>query len=141
MTVPPATVRCPRAVAERIRASARRALPHEACGVLGGSRHDGLLVLTHWFELSSEAPAADAFAVDPVAFALAEARLRAEGTSWLGFAHSHPHDQAVPSARDLDQLWRNCLQVVVGGAELRDMRAFWLHEAGAVALHWEESLP
>lgn len=141
MALPPATVRCSRAVAERILAAARRALPHESCGLLGGTRHDRLLVLTHWIELASEAAAADSFAVDPVAFALAEARLRGEGASWLGFAHSHPHGEALPSARDLDQLWRGCLQVLVGGAELQDLRAFWLHEAGAVALHWEESLP
>lgn len=137
----PATVRCPRRVAECIRDSARRALPHEACGVLGGRRAGNLLELTHWVELESVDPAADAFAVDPVAFALAEARLRAAGGNWLGFAHSHPHDDAVPSARDLEVLWHGCVQVIVGGTELRDVRAFWLHEAGAVALHWEESLP
>lgn len=134
-------VRCPRRVAESIRASARRALPHEACGVVGGRREGDRLELSHWIELAPTDPAADAFAVDPVAFALAEARLREEGANWLGFAHSHPHDEAVPSARDLDALWRSCLQVIVGGAELRDVRAFWLHEAGAAALHWEESLP
>lgn len=108
--------------------------------MLGGLRQGDLLELVHWTELPSDAPAQDAFAVDPVVFAVAEAGIRREGLDWLGFAHSHPGDRAEPSARDLAQLWHGCLQVIVGGEELQDLRAYWLHDDGLRRLHWEERL-
>lgn len=135
----PTSASCPRQVAERIRDAARRAAPHEACGVLGGHRHGDHVAVECWIELGPEHPAVDAFSVDPAAFARAEAELRADGVSWVGFVHSHPGGAACPSVRDLEQLWRGCLHLVVGGRALRDIGAFWLQDSGATKLQWEES--
>ena len=84
---------------------AREALPHEACGLLLGTRAEKR------FELHTLRPSKnlhphseDRFLIDPLDYGRAEKyclKHTAENLSVLGFYHSHPHGPAQPSAIDL----------------------------------------
>lgn len=101
-------------------AAACRAEPaREFVGLLGGRTTPGAVRATAWVRLPNVAARDDAFAVDPVAFARAEADLRARELAWLGFVHSHVRAGASLSHTDREHLWRDCLQFVAsvhGGA-------------------------
>lgn len=73
----------------------------------------------------------DCFTVDAANFAAAEAALRARGVAWLGFAHSHARGAPAPSAIDRRELWRDCVQLIVAGDEVR---AFWFSGERCVPL-------
>lgn len=77
----------------------------------------------------------DAFVVPPAAFAAGLAALERRGACWLGFVHSHPGATAALSRRDHATLWRDCLQLVVGGgAAAPTWAAFVGDAAGFVPL-------
>jgi proteasome lid subunit RPN8/RPN11 len=103
----------------------RAEAPREFAGALGGERHDDVVRVTTVLPLANVASDDDAFVVAPAAFVAAEATLRAAGRIWLGFVHSHPRGAATPSQRDRTELWRNCVQAIVGGAPRATLRAFW----------------
>ena len=123
----PATVYWTRAATASLRADAERRFPGEACGVLGGTLTDATATIIAFMPVPNLDARADHFTVDPVDFASAEAALRERSLHWLGFAHSHPGGEAVPSAFDSVLLWRCCLQVIV---PVRDGRA------GDALGHW-----
>lgn len=113
------------------------AAPREFVAIVGGRTWAGIAVVDAIEPLAALCTN-DAFAVDAVAFAAAEAALRARGLEWLGFLHSHPHGAAVPSSRDRRELWRDCVQIVVAtnGRTARGA-AFWLRSdaVSPVPLH------
>ncbi len=117
------------AVHTTLRRAFLTATPREFVGLLGGVRTTDSLGVTHFEPLPNAAIDTDSFTVDAVHFAAGEATLRHRGCTWLGFVHSHAHGSAQPSARDRTQLWRDCLQLIVGsgGPNGRgiDVRAFW----------------
>ncbi len=86
----------PRAVYESLLEEARRSLPNECCGLLGGHGEQA----THIF------PAVNALA-SPTAYDIAAPelirlfrRLRAEKLDLVGIYHSHPTGDNSPSAND-----------------------------------------
>lgn len=98
----------------------------EFVGLLAGRRTAAGFHVTRCEPLRNAAVASDRFAVAPPDFLAAELRVRSAGLAWLGFVHSHPGGAAAPSAADRQQLWRDCLQLIVGSpqgtAELRAYR-------------------
>ena len=99
----------------------------EFVGLLAGERTASQWRVTAMLPLPNLATGNDAFVVDPVAFAAAEAALRTAGFAWLGFVHSHPTSSAAMSAVDRECLWRGCLQLIVGGVaeDDDDLRAYF----------------
>ncbi len=80
-----------------MRAAARAAHPHEACGLLLGEGRR----ITAALETRNVHPApATHFAIDPQALIDAHRAARSGGPQVLGYFHSHPVGEAVPSATD-----------------------------------------
>ena len=121
--------------------AAARASPHEMVGLVGGRQDGAALQVVRFVLLPQAACGRNHFAVAPWQFAAAEAALRADGLQWLGFAHSHPASEPVPSPIDERQLWPHCLQIVLGVARgAPAIRAFWLDADGVhqLRLHHQE---
>jgi len=87
----------PRAVREAAVAHAREVAPRECCGILIGTR-DAIATAVRAANLS-ESPSR--FLIDPQDHIRARREARAGGLDVVGFYHSHPHSDAVPSATDL----------------------------------------
>jgi proteasome lid subunit RPN8/RPN11 len=80
-----------------MRAASRAAHPHEACGVLLG---EGRCIAAA-IEAANIHPApATHFEIDPQALIDAHRAARAGGAQVLGYFHSHPVGDPVPSATD-----------------------------------------
>lgn len=120
MPVPTTAVLLPPLLHLRLVAAARAAWPHELAALLGGQRH-GDTVAVQTFAPLPATGRADRFAADAVAFADAEAALRAAGAAFVGFCHSHPHAAPHPSRRDLVTAWPGCVQLLLGGAAADDL--------------------
>lgn len=114
---------------EALLAAARLASPRELVAVLGGDCGADTTSVTAFVEVENVARGDGRFGVDPGAFAAVEQQLRRRGCTFVGFAHSHPRGAAAPSARDRDELWSGCVQLIVAGD---DVRAYWLDRARAV---------
>lgn len=126
----PAQVRLATSAWQPIAASTAAAWPREMAALLGG-RREGEAVVVEAIVALAGAGEALGFAVDPLRFLAAEARLHAAGWAWLGFVHSHPGGVAAPSAHDRATLWRGCIQLVVGGVDPTRLHvgAYWLDES------------
>jgi proteasome lid subunit RPN8/RPN11 len=125
--LPPPQVRLSTALGEGLQAAALAARPREFVAALGGRIDRAAWCIEAVVPLPNVAVAADRFAVPASAFAAAEAELRRRGLAWLGFVHSHVDGSTAPSRIDREQLWRHCLQLIVGaGAAARGgMRCHW----------------
>jgi proteasome lid subunit RPN8/RPN11 len=95
MLILPAALRAP------LLAAARHAFPAECCGLLEGTRGEGIVTVTAFHPAANVSPTPqEAFEIDPaVQFALQRA-LRGSGRQVVGCYHSHPNGRAEPSARD-----------------------------------------
>lgn len=87
------------------------AYPLEACGALLGSGDQAIAV----HPLTNRAlHRRDSFAIDPAEL---EPLLREEangGLPVIGFYHSHPDSESVPSTQDLDGAWPGYWYVITG---------------------------
>ncbi|WP_231739367.1 Mov34/MPN/PAD-1 family protein [Novosphingobium sp. FSW06-99] len=77
--------------------AARRAHPHEACGLLLGA-HDRVITAQQAANLAADP--ARMFDIDPAALIAAHRAARAGGPQILGYFHSHPNGVAAPSPTD-----------------------------------------
>lgn len=117
--------------AEALRAATDAAWPDEVVCLLAGRVEAGRHTIARCVPVPGAIAGRDHFAVPADAFARAEAAVRAAGLQWLGFAHSHPDGEPLPSATDRRELWRGCVQVVVGGPRRAlQWRAFWFCDDG-----------
>jgi proteasome lid subunit RPN8/RPN11 len=90
-------LRISRCVVQAIQQAAAEAAPHEACGLLFG---DDAMV-TGYETARNVADAPDRrFEIDPAALFQALREERAGGRRLIGYWHSHPSGEAVPSATD-----------------------------------------
>ena len=89
----------PRPLCEALLEEARRSLPNECCGLLGGRGEQATRIFPATNALAS--PTAYDIAV-PELIALFR-RLRAEKLELVGIYHSHPTGDNVPSARDRER--------------------------------------
>ena len=91
---------------EAIKAHAEADYPHECGGLLLGHRdaeNDKTVVETLPMENTAEVETRhDRVLIDPRALMLADRKAREKGLDVIGYYHSHPDDEAVPSQFDLD---------------------------------------
>jgi len=108
-------------VIQIIQQAAEAAAPREACGLLFGS--DGAIDAVQVVENVAENPERR-FEIDPAALFAALRAERAGGPKLVGYFHSHPSGDAMPSATDAamaegdGKLW-----VIVGGDAVTAWRA------------------
>lgn len=98
-----------RDVVARIECWVLAAYPHEACGLLIGTRRpsDGgsdTVDVSCARNLNRERPG-DRYQLDPADHLAAEERARAAGLEVVGVWHSHPDHPAQPSETDLRAAW------------------------------------
>jgi len=97
----------------------RAAAPREFVAVLGGRIEEQTACVEQVIVMPNVAVTGDAFEVDAATFAQCEHTMRAASHCMLGFAHSHVDGHASPSVRDREQLWTDCLQVIVSREQCR----------------------
>ena len=100
----------------RIESEGAAAYPNECCGILIGRDLDGRRFIER-LEPGQNVFAADEryhrFSIDPRAQLKAERAAEAEGTTVLGFYHSHPDHPARPSEYDREHAWPFYSYVIV----------------------------
>ncbi len=110
---------------EELRRTAERALPNEACGLVG--LREGELV--HFIPCRNAAGSPRRYAIAPeeVLAALKEFdRLDLE----LGaIFHSHPASPAYPSSTDVAEAVPGVLQIILGAPPDWTLRSFWIDDA------------
>jgi len=101
----------PRAIRDAVVAHAREASPFECCGILVGTPH-AIVTAVRAANLS-ESPTR--FLIDPHDHIRARREARAARLEVIGFYHSHPRSDAVPSATDLAEAsYAGHLYLIVG---------------------------
>lgn len=115
----------PSELAQQIRRHCEAAYPHEACGLLIGTRLGGVIEVIPSENLS-ETPE-KAFEIDPALIIKYQKKARAGHNQLIGHYHSHPDGEAEPSPRDQQQSYDPDLTWVIvevrAGTAL-GMRAF-----------------
>jgi len=105
-----------------------RDYPYECCGLLiGRFETSGQKIVSETYPISNareEEAKRNRFLIRPDELMRGEKRARDKGLDVVGFYHSHPDDQAVPSQYDLSHAWPTYSYIVVsvihgGAAELR----------------------
>lgn len=86
-----------RGAVQEISAHAQEALPSECCGVLIGSRS----AIVEARRTRNLAESRTRFEVDPKGHIDARREARLRGLEVVGFYHSHPHSEPIPSHTDL----------------------------------------
>jgi proteasome lid subunit RPN8/RPN11 len=113
---------------DAIRAQGERDYPCECCGLLVGHfGKDGLKTVVETCQISNareEEAKRSRFLIRPEELMRGERHARSRGLDVVGFYHSHPDAQAVPSAHDLEHAWPTYSYVLVSvragrAAELR----------------------
>jgi len=111
-----------------IRMHGERDYPYECCGLLiGRFQNNGQRVVAETYPISNareEEAKRNRFLIQPEELLRGEKHARDKGLDVVGFYHSHPNDQAVPSQYDLSHAWPTYSYIVVsvihgGAAELR----------------------
>lgn len=114
----------------RIRRACVVAAPREACGVCLGLAHGDELVIHELHELRNLALEHGAYRLDPGGLRAAHDAAEAAGLELLGYWHSHPLGDPRPSGRDLAGTPVGACQVIVAGAEAREVAAWWRAKEG-----------
>ena len=111
-----------------IRMHGERDYPYECCGLLiGRFETSGQKMVAETYPISNareEEAKRNRFLIRPEELLCGEKHARDKGLDVVGFYHSHPNDQAVPSQYDLSHAWPTYSYIVVsvihgGAAELR----------------------
>ena len=91
----------PQFIADEIVAHCLRALPDEACGLLGG--HPDPAVVDELYPTDNLAASATLYTVDPRQHLQADRDAESRGAQIIGVVHSHTHTDAFPSPTDVAQ--------------------------------------
>ncbi|MSR22428.1 MAG: M67 family peptidase [Gemmatimonadetes bacterium] len=117
---------------------ARDASPDEACGLLVGRVEEARVRVLRAVPCTNEAPAdrrSTRFTIDPRRVIEEERALRGSGEGIVGFYHSHPAGQPVPSSVDRGymEFWPEVLWLIVGvgGADGDAALRAWGWDPGA----------
>lgn len=90
---------------DAIKAHAEADYPHECGGLLLGHLNGELKTVVERLRMentAAEETRHDRVLIDPRALMLAERNARKKGLDVIGYYHSHPDDEAIPSQFDLD---------------------------------------
>jgi len=102
---------------DRIRTLGEREYPYECCGLLlGRFEENGCKVLVELFPISNareEASRRRRFLIPPEELVRGERHARERQIDVIGFYHSHPEDDGVPSQYDLEHAWPVYSYVIV----------------------------
>ena len=85
---------------DKIVAHARKELPDEACGLIGGVIEDGNKIVKKVYLLTNIDHSNEHFSLDPKEQLAAVKDMRANGIVPLGNWHSHPESPSRPSEED-----------------------------------------
>ena len=100
-----------------MRGHGERDYPYECCGLLVGRFAEGggkEVVETYPISNAREEEAKrNRFLIRPEELLRGERHARARGLDVVGFYHSHPDDEAVPSRYDLEHAWPTYSYIVV----------------------------
>jgi len=100
-----------------IRQHGERDYPFECCGLmLGRFESEARKVVVETYPISNareEEAKRNRFLIRPEELMRGEKYAREKGLDVVGFYHSHPDDQAVPSQYDLEHAWPTYSYVVV----------------------------
>jgi proteasome lid subunit RPN8/RPN11 len=119
--------------AEVVTETSAAVYPLEGCGLLIGTLHRDQVIVTRAVRCANVAPVEQRthrFAIEPRVVINVTRTLRGKNESIVGFFHSHPDAEAVPSATDLEyiRLWPDVVWLIVpviaGGPA--EPRAGWL---------------
>lgn len=100
------------AQAHEITDHARRDAPREACGLLAGERSQVVRVIPL---PNSAADAEKRYVIDPAAYVRALAEIEGQGLSLIGFYHSHPNGDPIPSPTDIrEAAYPDAVYVIAG---------------------------
>jgi proteasome lid subunit RPN8/RPN11 len=112
-------VALPQDLRAQILREARAAEMRECCGLLEGSRQDGVFRIAALHRVRNLSPDAERFEMEPQDQFAAHRAARANGAAIIGCYHSHPNGRAQPSpadqagAEEEDFLW-----LIAGGEGL-----------------------
>jgi proteasome lid subunit RPN8/RPN11 len=124
-------------------AHGERDYPFECCGLLiGRFLQDGSKEVVETFPISNareEEAKRNRFLIRPEELLAGESEAMRKGLDVVGFYHSHPDDDAVPSGYDLDHAWPIYSYIIVSVREgsARDLRS-WEMEADRSKFNPEE---
>lgn len=97
---------------DEIIAHAHQDKPYEACGMLAGKTNQVLQVIPMQ-NIASDPK--HRFEIDPIDLSRHLPQIESEGLSLLGFYHSHPNGDPIPSATDIkESTYPNTIQLIVG---------------------------
>jgi proteasome lid subunit RPN8/RPN11 len=117
--------------------------PYECCGLLiGRFAGKGSKVVTETYPISNareEAAKRNRFLIRPEELMRGEQYAAAQNLDIVGFYHSHPDDQAVPSQYDLEHAWPaySYIVVAVRNGQKEDLRS-WEMQADRLRFNEEE---
>lgn len=130
-------LRVPEEVWEKLTSHLESAYPGEGCGVLAGHREDGARRVTEAVSSENEwSSRNDRYSVDPDLLRELLVREEEDGPAVLGFYHSHPDAEPVPSAtdRELGWPWYHYLIVRVSEGEAVEARLWRFRGTGETPL-------
>lgn len=86
---------------EEILDHAKKGLPNEACGLIGGILEENVKVVKEVYLLRNVDESREHFSMDPKEQLAAVKDIRQKGYTLFGNFHSHPETPARPSAEDI----------------------------------------
>src|SRR6266576_5901397 len=100
----------------QMRAHGERDYPYECCGLMLGRFEGGLKKVVEVYAISNareEEAKRNRFLIRPDELMRGEKHAREQALDVVGFYHSHPDDQPVPSQYDLEHAWPTYSYIVV----------------------------
>ena len=128
-----------------MRGHGERDYPYECCGLLVGRfTEGGLKEVVETYPISNareEEAKRNRFLIRPEELLRGERHARARGLDVVGFYHSHPDEEAIPSRYDLEHAWPTYSYIVVSvrGGTAVALRS-WEMEADRSRFNEEEIL-
>ncbi len=115
----PSELRFPQQLTGPLISEAQTAAPDEACGLLVGRRDSDRVLVTRTVQCENIAPRGTRttrFSIDPRRLIEEERAIRGSKEEVVGFYHSHPASDPVPSLLDQTYmaLWPDAVWVIVG---------------------------
>jgi proteasome lid subunit RPN8/RPN11 len=108
---------------DEIRQHGERDYPYECCGLLiGRFSEEGRKVVVETYQISNareEEAKRNRFLIRPEELMRGERHAREQQLDVIGFYHSHPDDQAIPSRYDLEHAWPVYSYIIVSVGEGR----------------------